>query len=363
MSAKNTNRSPVGLSPAKVEATPWDQGIRAQLQELIETGAGKNLPVVFDFDNTIIRGDIGEATMAVLARSGQLTPRTVPASLCPVFRSPGQERRELPLCADIVEYYLALLAPTAHGKNDPAPYATGYAWAVEVMTGLRLVDVIEATRAAIALSQSRSSRFIEVTPGRTSILVPAFYPEMVELLSELIRHEFDVWIVSASNVWSVRYMVLHALNPLLRERKAGAGIRADHVIGISTLLKDDRDRLFKDALLVRENAGYALLASDAAGAYCLTSHLQYPLPSYSGKLACIYDAIGRRPYLGAGDGPGDRAMVDVSEHQLWIEPQHATSIQPVSARLLRSASEVNWATPRSTRPPQVGLSGRVGVRA
>jgi hypothetical protein len=300
--------------------------------------------------------------MAVLAQSGQLTPKNVSAALCPVFRSPGQERRELSSCADIVEYYLALLSPTAHGKGDPAPYATGYAWAVEVMAGLRLADVVEATRTAIALSGSTSSRFIEVTPGRTSILLPTFYPEMVELLAELIRHEFDVWIVSASNVWSVRYMVLEALNPLLRARKAGSGIRADHVIGISTLLKDERDQLFKDAVLVKENAGYASLSPDTTRGFCLTRQPQFPLPTYSGKLACIYDAIGRRPFLGAGDGPGDRAMVDICEHQLWIEPQRSPSIQPLSARLLHSAGKANWTMPASTRPPGVELSERTSAR-
>jgi hypothetical protein len=344
MSTKKPNHKRASRSPSAVEATPWDQGIRAELQQLIETNAGKNLPVVFDFDNTIVRGDIGEATMAVLARSGRLTTKTVPASLCPVFRSPGQKRRELQSSADLVEYYLALLSPTAHGKNDPSPYATGYAWVVEIMAGLRVADVVDATHTVIALSQSRSSRFIEVTPGGTSILVPNFYPEMVDLLAELIRHKFDVWIVSASNVWSVRYVVQKALNPLLRERKAGAGIRADHVIGISTLLKDDRDRLFKDRLLVNENTGYAALSPNTTKKFCLTSHPQYPLPTYSGKLACIYDAIGRRPFLGAGDSPGDLAMVNTCEHRLWIERQHESAVQPLSARLLHSTGETNWTT-------------------
>lgn len=349
MSAKNTNRSSVGRPAAAAGSIPWDQGIRAGLQELIQAGAGKNLPVVFDFDNTVIRGDIGEATMAVLARSGRLTKKTIPAWLCPAFRPSGKDRRELKSCADIVEYYLALLSPTAHGNADPSPYATGYAWAVEVMTGLRLTDVLAATREVIALSQPLNLAAIKLTPGGTTIPVPTFYPEMVELLADLIRHEFDVWVVSASNVWSVRYMVLQALNPLLTERKAGAGIRADHVIGISTLLKDEQDRLFKDSVLVKENAGYAALATDAMGEFRLTGHLQFPLPTYSGKLACIYDAIGRRPYLGAGDGPGDRAMVDISEHQLWIEPQRGKRRQPLSARLLHSSDDAGWTTPPATR--------------
>jgi len=343
MSAQKANSSRVDPDPVAFEATAWDQGVRTQLGALIRSGAGKHLPVVFDFDNTIIRGDIGEATLAVMARSGLLTPTTLPTWLSPAFRLPGQpERRELRSCANVVEYYQALLAPTAHGDGDPSPYANGYAWAVEIMTGLHVADVIEATRTVIGLSQAEHSGFIEVTPGRTSVLVPTLYPELVELLAELIRQDFDVWIVSASNVWSVRCMVQEALNPLLRARTAGAGIRADHIIGISTLLRDEQDCLFKDALLVKENAGYAALQPEVTEALRLTSHLQFPLPTYSGKLACVFDAIGRKPFLGAGDGPGDRAMVAMSEHQLWISPQHGDRLQPVFASLVASVSQTGW---------------------
>ena len=121
MSAKNTDVSRMGPTRADVAAAAWEPGIRTELETLIRRGAGKRLPVVFDFDNTVIRGDIGEATMAVLARSGLLTAATLPASLCPVFRPPGQERREIQSFADAVAYYFALLAPTAHGDNDPTP--------------------------------------------------------------------------------------------------------------------------------------------------------------------------------------------------------------------------------------------------
>jgi hypothetical protein len=330
MSAKINSHSPVGAAPVAVGAPDWNKETRAALGKLIQSGAGKRLPVVFDFDNTIIRGDVGEATLAVLARSGVLTPAGLPAWLCPPIRRPGEGRREFQSCADVYECYLAMLAPTSHACADPSPYANGYAWAVKVMTGLRVADVLGATRSAFALSQPGQPGFIQVTPGRTSVAAPSFYPEMVELLAELIRHEFDVWIVSASNVWSVRWMVQHALNPLLHARKAEAGIRADHIIGISTLLADAQGALFKDSLLVKENPGYAALETDIVSELRLTSHLQFPLPAYSGKVACIYDAIGCRPYLCAGDSPNDHAMMAVSEHQLWIAPQGGASLRRIS---------------------------------
>ncbi len=40
--------------------------IESQLPRILREGAGKYYPVVFDFDNTVVCGDIGEATLATL---------------------------------------------------------------------------------------------------------------------------------------------------------------------------------------------------------------------------------------------------------------------------------------------------------
>jgi hypothetical protein len=362
MSANATIRLRADAARDILAAPGWNPKTRGDLAKLIHRGSGKRLPVAVDFDNTIVHGDIGEATMAVLARSGLLTPARLAPALCPSFRRPGKKLLELQSCADVIEYYNALLAPTIHGRNDPTPLANGYAWAVQVMCGLRLADVTQATRLALASSRPGQPSFIEVTPGQTSVRVPTFHAETVELLAELIRREFDVWIVSASNVWSVRWMVQHALNPLLRQHKLPHGIQADHVIGISTLLADDQDCLFKDALLVRENPEYAALEEKVAGAFRLTSQLQFPVPSYSGKVACLFDAIGRRPYLCIGDGPGDQAMMDVSEHQLWIAPQGKDQMLHKTAALARSTGEldrIKEGEPVSGPPSFLGSSGFV----
>lgn len=336
MFALNTDCIPIRAGRNPAQAISWQEGIRAELEELIQAGAGKGLPVVFDFDNTICRGDIGEATMAVMARAGRLTPTTLPDWLCPPLQIDGRPRCEIRSCADVIEYYSALLSPTVHGTRDLSPYANAYAWAVAIMNGLSVADVVQATRTVIARAQSPQPDRIEVRPGGSAVPTPEFYPEMVEFLSELVRNDFDVWIVSASNVWSVRCIVLEGLNPLLQARHAPAGIRPDHVIGISTLLRDAQARHFKDALLVKEDPDYARLDPAATAALRLTAQFQFPLPTYSGKLACIYDAVGRRPYLCAGDGPGDSAMMAISEHQLWITPQGTPRLQPISARLIHS---------------------------
>ena len=324
----------------KLAAPGWNSETRLALEKLIRKGAGKNLPAVFDFDNTILHGDIHEATLGMLVRSGRLTPARLPDQFAPTFHSARDGRIELQSCADIIEYYNQLLAPTMHGENDPSPKTTGYAWAIEALGGLRLSEVVEATREVCELARSKKRGFITVTPGRTVLPVPRFYPEMVELLAELIRHEFDIWIISASNVWSVRWMVLNELNPQLRDCERG--IRADHVIGAATLLTDEEGRLYKDAVLVRENAAYAAMKAEAVGAYRLTSRLEYPLPAYSGKVACIFDAIGRQPYLCAGDGPSDHAMLAVSQHRLWIARLDQARSRPAPLKSAAAKPRTGW---------------------
>jgi hypothetical protein len=164
---------------------------------------------------------------------------------------------------------------------------------------------------------------------------------MVELLAQLLHHKFDLWIFSASNVWSVRWMVLHALNPLLRQHGVKTGISPDHVIGISMLLQDRANGLHKDELLVRHNHLYAALHPATLRSFKLTSRLQFPVPAYSGKVACILDKITRRPFLAIGDGQGDHSMLAFSEHRLWLARLEKPADQHATTELLRRQPG-NW---------------------
>jgi len=340
-----TNRSSSKTrKPATVllQAPGWRKEIRRALTELIRRGSGKRLPVTLDFDNTIVCGDIAEAALAVLVKKGALIARRIPRTLSPSFRLPQGASVALDSGPDITSYYQAFLAPTAHGSADPTPLANGYAWAVEVMEGLTPWDVAQATKEALAYAEPMHQRMIEVTAGKTGFPAPFFYPEMVELIGELRRHDFDVWIISASNVWSVRWMVARALNPLIEAHGAASGIPADHVVGISTLLQDTAGRLYKDALLVRGNPEYAALEERTLSSFRLTSRLQYPVPTYAGKIGCIWDAIGRRPYLAAGDSPGDHPMLSFSEHRLWIVRMEKPGYQQATLDCIRRTGKKGW---------------------
>jgi len=296
----------------------WNGETRGALEKLIRDGTGKGLPAVSDFDNTVIRGDIGEATLALMARDGVIAKEGIPEHIAPSFTSIGGDEVSLARCGDITVYYEAPLEATGHHGNDIAPLTNGYIWAVEIMQGLTVRDVIRATEKVHAMSVPGEMKTIEVTPGGSAYPVPFFRTEMVELLARLIDHGFDVWIVSASNAWTVRWMALRALNVELEAAGCGKGIAPEKVIGVTTLMRDREGRLLKDRALLREDPAYAAMDDDRLGDRTLTGLLDLPAPVYSGKVACILDNIGTRPYLAAGDSPGDLPMLAFAEHRLWI---------------------------------------------
>ncbi len=60
----NRSKAPSAL----LQAPGWRPEARTALSRLIRRGSGKQLPVALDFDNTIVCGDVHEATLAVLLR-------------------------------------------------------------------------------------------------------------------------------------------------------------------------------------------------------------------------------------------------------------------------------------------------------
>jgi phosphoserine phosphatase len=297
---------------------------------------------VFDFDNTIIRGDIGEAVLAVLAKSGRLEPKGVCETLSPDLRLPDNSKLALRDCDNIMEYYEAMLTPTVHGKADLAPLANGYVWATQVLEKLRLSEVIEATKQAFRLGTSHEARQTNITVGKLKYPAPRFREEMVELIAQLLRLGYRPWIVSASNVWSVRWMVIHVLNPLLSKWGAAKGLPPEQVIGLATLLSDSAGRLYKDSVLVRENAGYATVKNDLLNSLQVTRHIQFPAPVYSGKVACILDALGCNPYMSAGDSPSDHAMLVISKYRLWIARPEKPETQRITKALIKRTGTSGW---------------------
>ena len=314
--------------------------IESQLSRILREGAGKYYPVVFDFDNTVVCGDIGEATLATLINEGLIQKYTLSKSLCPDFTTSDGKAISLDVFEDPTMYYEYLLKSS--GPSDPTPLSTGYTWCVEIMEGLSAFDVVEATKKAFSLSEQNVEKFISVIPGKSTYQVPFFYKEILDLMAELIFNNYEIWVVSASNVWTVRWMVLNALNPILKDLGTKKGILPEHVIGISTLMQDPKGMLHKDPVLSKENPDYLNMKPEVLKSLKLTSRLHHPVSIYSGKVQSIIDYIGKKPYLSAGDSPGDHPMLMYSDYKLWLARLEKSDYQKQTSKLITDSNRNKW---------------------
>jgi len=290
----------------------WNHHTKERLLEIINSGRDQNLPVVFDFDNTIICRDIGEATLEVLSKT------------------------ELRSSFDIIKHYENLLNSTKHQILDSSPYANAYAWAVQVMQGLTPLEIIKATKQAY----DNESAFRDHLDLRSETKMkhfrrPYFYPEMIDLIGAFLENKYDVYIVSASNIWSVRWMA-SKLNQKLKQSGFKGEIDLKNVIGVSTLLKNNKNVLFKDMPLATNNFKYKNLDEDQLKKYTLTDQINYPLTGYYGKVANILKWIGKRPYFIAGDSPNDHPMLKFSKYKLWIARLEKLDYQKKTIQIIKN---------------------------
>ncbi len=237
----------------------WLPQNRARLDALLATrGAASpgydpaHRPVAtFDWDNTMMRNDIGDATMAWMlrhdaivqppARDWSVTSAALTAAAratlnaaCDAAGEPGRPlaTRANVACTD------ALYAIYDDGKTPAgAPAWThaitlttneAYAWLARLLAGHTPAEVaalahdayVEASQAPVGATQTVGSH-----AGVTAYV--RIYPAMHDLVGALQANGFDVWIVSASPQ--------HVSEVVARE----VGIDAEHVIGIRSVTGAD----------------------------------------------------------------------------------------------------------------------------
>lgn len=157
----------------------------------------------------------------------------------------------------------ALVSPEAKGVDVWASYEervaknklSGYAWAVQVMEGMREEDVV---RRADAFAKS---------------FVPAhLHPEMGALLEAAKAHKCQIAIVSASG-----QLIVDAASRVL-------GIPLTHSVGIRTVIRDG----------------------------VITSELVAPVTYKPGKVEAIQKYLRQQPTLVSGDSSGDTEMMQIA---------------------------------------------------
>ncbi|MFG2995668.1 haloacid dehalogenase-like hydrolase [Streptomyces sp. NPDC048340] len=234
-------------------AAGWYGDNQARLQQLIDEYGNcnpyrpsRNKPVaVFDWDNTVVKNDVGDATMFWLLRNGKirqpargdwsttsryLTPAAAEAlaGACAGLARPGAP---LPTgtpagagCADELNAVYGTAATTAGAAAfagwDRRTMEPAYAWLPQLMQGWTASEVRGFAAAARAENLAAPVGAKQQVGTTTATGWVRYYDQQKDLIAGLQKAGFDVWISSASP------------QPVVEVWAKGVGIKADHVIGI-----------------------------------------------------------------------------------------------------------------------------------
>lgn len=224
-----------------------------------QAGAGydaKKRPVaVFDWDNTTIKNDIGDATFFYMinqdkilqppGRNWRLTSPFLTAdavsalsAACDAVADPGQPLKtsQNTACADEI-FSIYDTSKTASGKSafggsfNHRRLEPSYAWGVQLSAGYTAAEVHAFTEAAMALNFGNPIGATQSVGSHTGLAgYVRVYDQMKDLIAKMQTNGFDVWVCSASPQ-SVVETIASRVN-----------IAPDHVIGVR-LLTDGNGRL------------------------------------------------------------------------------------------------------------------------
>ncbi|MEU4952935.1 haloacid dehalogenase-like hydrolase [Streptomyces lavendulae] len=242
-------------------AAGWYGDNQARLQQLIDQYGscnpyrpGREKPVaVFDWDNTVVKNDVGDATMFWLLRNGKirqpaggdwtttsryLTPAAAQAlaTACGPLARPGAP---LPTgtpagapCAD----ELNAVYGTAATRTGAAAFAgwdhrtiePAYAWLPQLTQGWTASEVRGFAAAARTENLAAPVGTKQQVGTTTATGWVRYYDQQRDLVKGLQKAGFDVWISSASP------------QPVVEVWAQGVGVKADHVIGIRNTTRNGK---------------------------------------------------------------------------------------------------------------------------
>lgn len=243
------------ICPKNHPAKDWAPSVKQALKTQIKNLKKKSRPLAtLDWDNTMIYGDVGEATLKhqIDTRAFSFNDdfwRLIPVSVRSRLKALHKNDPQGEFSKLFWQTYENMCAT----QGDEACYV----WTVQLMTGLSPDEVRHQAQNVIKSFSSQG---------------PCYYPQMKKLVNQLKKAGVDVWIVSASTQWIVEEAVRHV------------GIDADHVIGMLPKVVNGQIMTQMERVTYRE-----------------------------GKAHAIQNMIGRAPDFAAGDSNTDLEMLLMGE--------------------------------------------------
>ncbi|MFI8964316.1 HAD family hydrolase [Streptomyces sp. NPDC053493] len=232
--------------PALTISEGWYGDNEARIDALIadhcqDRRAGRKKPVaVFDWDNTVVKNDVGDATFHWLLRNDRVRPPKhgdwsttsrylTPAAAAALGEACPTAVRALPTatdtrCADeLLSVYgsgttsggEAAFAGYDHRRMEPQ-----YAWLAQLLHGWTTRQVRSFAAAARAENLAAPQGATQQVGSRQVTGWVRYYEQQRDLVRALKAAGFDVWIVSASP------------EPVVEVWAEGVGVDASHTVGI-----------------------------------------------------------------------------------------------------------------------------------
>ena len=331
-----------GSVPA-LDRAGWTESVYKTLTETIIGSAGQGNIVVFDFDNTTQARDIGEAVLAQVQQAKVIDPASLSPAMFPPFTTSGGE--PMTITEGVSDYYDAVL--DSAGDADPFREYSSLPMPATAFTGRTLADFLAQTATvydngagAKDLTSNDESRILGA--GR-----PFIYPQMADLYGNLRSNGYDVWVVSAGVGWAVRWMVQNAVNPaIVAKYGPDAALPMDHVVAITTLLKDrETGKLVSDYQLTHQtpDARYINLEPTRMSQLEITAIPDGVASWRGGKAGAIDNIITRGElFMVAGDSMGDVEMLARATNRLVISRMNKPALAEGFADEIAKAPDANW---------------------
>jgi HAD superfamily phosphoserine phosphatase-like hydrolase len=240
----------------------WTEEVHTFLQnKILSTQGGFS---VFDFDNTIIKNDFGEAVMNRILKSGLLKLNSTTQDFFRDREKAGKliESKSFSELENLVldEYEFQL---------NQFGLEAGYRWSSFIFSGFTELEMKQLAREVWASELSSKSE---------SSVKP--YPEILDLIEFMQNNSWNVYIVTASPAWIIEAISINV------------GIRPENVFGMEMELIEGGIN---------------------------SSQIIEPYPCFSGKTLILKQNFNEQPDLAFGDSPNDKELLLYAKNSIFID--------------------------------------------
>ncbi|EPG74935.1 haloacid dehalogenase-like hydrolase [Leptospira fainei serovar Hurstbridge str. BUT 6] len=189
----------------------WDSSVRFGLEKMLSE---QPQFACFDFDNTLIRGDLGVATMQYIMTNGllradldefweELRDPFLPLETISVWRDLWRAFRmhkDMRSYARLVEEILRLFFTVSEEEGPEAAYR----WTRIIYSGMSEEELKKIARYVFVENQKQNRNDFVLADGRSMDCRLRIREPLLELIRKLKERKWEVWIITASPEYCVQ---------------------------------------------------------------------------------------------------------------------------------------------------------------